>query len=892
MTRDRENWYLAEPGGKPTGPWTTEQVLQKIRSGQLGENLLCWQPGMSEWLPVTAIPLFRKEFASHSQPTDSISRPVRGAVVGAGPSSEAGGGVKAWPDDFSVREDLPSPKSSAVRSRRKSRPALFLWITVPLVLVLIPVAAFIVWHALTNSGPTSGGSSSSNKVDSNSAALAPLVEQYLAELKEINKPEYPQATREKMLAEADRRFAEQLKSWESIDLRGKVVDVHSKQSDVYGAIFRVRVDGPDELQWLSTKHGCKSVIDLYVRLPEEQLSRIQKGDVVRCMASIADVYKHVEVLQPALPIPLWEPDPPKSNLTLQLNEEWTHEPAFPALPPPEWVIVFGSDSTCSIGDFKNIRVIGDPDSPRIREQRKICQSWFEKGDYDKTLQELDRLFQWVPEDQWGRELREKTERILECIAAVKKAEESGDYLAAREHWKKAIEINPADANLKNELDRIDKKLIEEGSKLAESLHSEAERLIRQDKYDDAICIFSRLIERDLSSRVLSPKFSDHLIEMELARATRLTEQGNYTEAAAVIAKLLQPDPYSTDHYPDVRMALTKQFLSRAESLINEEKFSEASTPLEKARQLDTSHSWIDDFLGDLHEVSRMAKLHSEMEVALRGNDLSRAWELVRTLWNITRAFRFKSEEEVNRHFPQAVSVLKRSIERFQKECTGRLTEIGPQLVEKNLAAVEKLNVELRPERAEANRLLQEVFAVEAELPQAEELHEKLARARELQQKIAELEKAQEPDLTGTWRETSSAPSFWPRPEVEIRDDGLLVSVQLKKREETFGFGPRMKVESFSANLNRSRDNPRQLVGTFEAEFEGRSSKFSGRMTITIPENETDRIQVRFSDWPRFDSSGRVIPNPTPQPLHVTWERVKEKEWGPGLLRPGAVRPFP
>lgn len=907
MRATPDNWLLAEPGGKPTGPWTREQVLQKIRSGQLGENLLCWQPGMSEWLPVTAIPLFRKEFASHSQPTDSISRPVRGAVVGAGPSSEAGGGVKAWPDDFSARDHFASYESSAPLSRRKSPPTLFLWITVPLVLVLLPAAAFVVWHALTNSGPTSDGSSSSNKTDSNSPPLARLVEQYLAELKEINKPEYPQATREKMLAEADAKFGQELKKLEKIELRGRVRDVDSSRSLIFRNLHQIIVDGPEELQKLSTEQRCSSLINLFVRLSEDQLSQIQKGEAVRCVASITDVYKKEEDFFD-LPMPFGELRPPKSNLRLEVrpvevsevNNKGMIGPLIPPPPPAKWVIVFGSDSTCSIGNLEDIQVIGDDDSPQIKEQRKTCQSLFEKGDYPKTLEEVGRLLRWVPEDPWGLELREKTERILECIAAAKKAEESGDYAAAYEHWKKASEINPADANLKNELDRVAKKLIEERSKLAESLHSEAERLIRQDKYEDAILIFRSLVQMDLSSEVLwRGDLPADQVSKELSNINRLLQQGNNSEAASVFRKLLQSDQYS-----DVRSKLVQALIARAESLINQEKFKEACSALENARGLDTSLSWARDALTDLDRVSQMATLHGEINPTLLRDDLLRAWRLVKQLFDVTRDFRLTNEEEWAKHLPSAVPILKDTVKRFQAECKQRFSEIARQLVERNLRQVERLDIEDRTKRAEAQHLLQEVFVMEEELRRLkallkemtviEDLHEKFEQAKEFQHKITEFDNAQGPDLTGNWLVVDPDESFPPGAELKIEDKGPCVSVILEKDAEWFGQG---KLQSLQANLQRNYYAPRRLVGDFEAYFVRIVSKFDGQITLTIPEGRTDEIQVRFSNWQYYDREGRPIRSTyPPRPYRVILVRASRREPEPEpeplFWQPGRVPDFP
>ena len=858
MTATPEGWLLTRPGGTPSGPWSTEQVVQKIHSGELEEGVLCWKPGMAKWLPLKAVPIFRMAFknrreASNSSPARSETPPPEEA---ASPRESAEEPEESSPPEFAAFRAPPR-----LLPKRKFPAGLSALIVGGVFVLLLAVAVILLWP------PGDSGAR---------GPLAELVSEYLRDLEEISGPAVPSAVRRTRLEEENRRFAEQLEKLETIELQGRVRDIVPAECQLY----RVPVEGPHELKTLK---GCKTLMELFVSLSVNQVNLIQKGDEVRVTASIARVQEGGAISDP--PPPLGTPDAarycPKSRLRLELNAYQIRRSGTSSAYPLQWTIIFGADSYCSIGPIQDIRVAGEPDSPRIRNQRQRCHALFDQGEYPKVLEEVRRLLTWVPEDPESVKLLKKTEEILRCIDDARRAEQSGDYFAAVAHWSKAREINPADSKIKQNLDRIRDKLRGDRSKTEEKLLSDSQRLIEQGKYDEAILKFMSLIEIDLLLKDLSPIFSHELVEKKLATVKSLYEQGKYSEAAAETAKLLQPDYYSIDLYSDIRTRLVGQLISRASSLVEREKFTEACTPLEKARQLETSYFWIDDLVADLHNGSRLVTLHGQMEAALIARDFSAAWKSAEELLRIPPT----KEEELKNHFP-AVTFLAQTVKQLRGDCEAKLPEIARQL----LTRAELLNLEFRDDRVEAEQLLQKILQIASIYPRREELQNEIARARDLRNKLTELEKVQHPDLTGTWRQIPRL-VFDLSPEFEIQDKGPYIRVELRKVGLPSRPGSRGNLMSFTANLKRILDNPRQLAGTFEAELYGRSSKFSARITITIPENETDRIEVRLSSWP----------DPDPGPRSGVWERIRRREpepepeplfWQPGRVPDFPVKTFP
>jgi len=79
-----EQWYLAI-AGKQQGPMATEQVIEKIRSGQVGRDAHIFKDGMSEWSPITGEAAFQSAFPAAAPP------PPVGSATGSAATSAAPG---------------------------------------------------------------------------------------------------------------------------------------------------------------------------------------------------------------------------------------------------------------------------------------------------------------------------------------------------------------------------------------------------------------------------------------------------------------------------------------------------------------------------------------------------------------------------------------------------------------------------------------------------------------------------------------------------------------------------------------------------------------------------------------------------------------------------------
>lgn len=69
MSTTKAAWYLPGEGNKPLGPFTSDNIIQSLKAGKLGEKTLCWREGMSEWLPLAQV----EPFASAIRPAQTPS---------------------------------------------------------------------------------------------------------------------------------------------------------------------------------------------------------------------------------------------------------------------------------------------------------------------------------------------------------------------------------------------------------------------------------------------------------------------------------------------------------------------------------------------------------------------------------------------------------------------------------------------------------------------------------------------------------------------------------------------------------------------------------------------------------------------------------------------------
>ena len=72
-----QNWYIAI-GGQQQGPFTAEEVVQKIRAGAVGRDAHVFAQGMANWEPISSRAEFREAFGGAAPaPTPPVptSRP-------------------------------------------------------------------------------------------------------------------------------------------------------------------------------------------------------------------------------------------------------------------------------------------------------------------------------------------------------------------------------------------------------------------------------------------------------------------------------------------------------------------------------------------------------------------------------------------------------------------------------------------------------------------------------------------------------------------------------------------------------------------------------------------------------------------------------------------------
>jgi hypothetical protein len=62
MNEKETVWYLPGGDNQPAGPYTTDQIIQWCRSGQLDGKILCWSEGMDDWRPLAETATFSNIF--------------------------------------------------------------------------------------------------------------------------------------------------------------------------------------------------------------------------------------------------------------------------------------------------------------------------------------------------------------------------------------------------------------------------------------------------------------------------------------------------------------------------------------------------------------------------------------------------------------------------------------------------------------------------------------------------------------------------------------------------------------------------------------------------------------------------------------------------------------
>jgi len=71
MSESQAVWYLPGSDNQPTGPHTTDQVLELYREGKLNRGTLCWREGMDDWKPLSQVQHFYEILPVTSPATDT-----------------------------------------------------------------------------------------------------------------------------------------------------------------------------------------------------------------------------------------------------------------------------------------------------------------------------------------------------------------------------------------------------------------------------------------------------------------------------------------------------------------------------------------------------------------------------------------------------------------------------------------------------------------------------------------------------------------------------------------------------------------------------------------------------------------------------------------------------
>jgi tetratricopeptide (TPR) repeat protein len=731
-------------------------------------------------MPVEKVAVFRQAFAEPAPAGSASPAPLPRPVSSQVPSAEVSESGRVVSTSVPGRDVLTFPtKPRGGMGRQISHWAIKIGLAVGTFLLLLVAVIFLLKTSPTS--PNSKDEKTSSSVDFSS--LAKIIEDYVDGVNRArNDPNLTKAQKEALLKEVEHKFQERLNNCGPIVVTGKVREVEHIEKN----IWKIRVDGPEELRRLKDRERWNlCLIDLFVALDGQQSLQIHKADLVKVEGSVA--YKNVEGNQR-----YWEDANlrfwgiPESYIGLEISRAF-HPFGFPSPEVFAWVLVFGADTRCTIGPVSNIPVIGEVNTPRIKRQRENCEALFAKGQYQEAEKATRQFLELVPKDSQATKLLQQIQEIQRLIAEAEKAEKANDYATALKCRLEASEINPTDPRLKE-------KAAHARAELVKQLFSQAEALIKQEKYKEAAAVFRELLK--LKS------FLNLRAELEkwlLSQAEALIKQEKYEQLAAVFREMAMPDVG-----PDLRGELVKRLLPKAKPLIEQRKYKELLEIFQLVQELERSASWVQKFLDILAKVSEMDKLYSQIPKAPEGEEFWKAWELAKQLRQLTRGLKSQFNKigtwEIETRLPDMLPLLTKQIKEIEQDIDMRF-----------------------------------------------------------------------PDLTGVWEEKRD--DFMSRAVIEIDDKGKTVSLQLK--------APCGYLEELTGEVSRTEKDPRSLTGKVTASFQGWSSKYTTAATLTIPEKEIHKIQVRFAAWPKDPKKG---PAGLKQPLQVEFHRKPDSRgfFGPGL----------
>ena len=116
-------WYLPGQGDQSSGPFAADDILQRLRSGQLTATTPCWREGMDDWQPLADVEPFAgtmpeaPPFLADLPPGGRSRRGMKIALAGVGGLVVLG---LVW---MFVLKDLDCVSTALQRGRKTADPA-------------------------------------------------------------------------------------------------------------------------------------------------------------------------------------------------------------------------------------------------------------------------------------------------------------------------------------------------------------------------------------------------------------------------------------------------------------------------------------------------------------------------------------------------------------------------------------------------------------------------------------------------------------------------------------------------------------------------------------------------------------------------------------------------
>jgi len=83
MSAESHSWYVRGEGNQPAGPFTAEELIESVRSGQRSVETVCWREGLAEWLPLAQAEPFAAALAAAAVPAKAAAGVAAAVVPGS-----------------------------------------------------------------------------------------------------------------------------------------------------------------------------------------------------------------------------------------------------------------------------------------------------------------------------------------------------------------------------------------------------------------------------------------------------------------------------------------------------------------------------------------------------------------------------------------------------------------------------------------------------------------------------------------------------------------------------------------------------------------------------------------------------------------------------------------